>query len=433
MSLMILYAGKVRLCIQHLRYLRRSSNGSRNGHLAYLKRLVVFTSDNSFRRPNRSPSSGKTHWSQVAPPLAAASPLPAMSSTPSVEELAAMSIAQLADLVAAKLSSPDVQMVPASEAIEIEESEDEDLDISEATPIAERGYEMDSCMTESMMDTKGKAIAHDIQNDDTGEIAKLLDSLKGKRYQDLLVPTEQGSLPIADAAQPAGMVTEVQDLDTEAQSAEVATELMGLEEAKEALRGVLQPAAPAKSAKPPRPSKSKTTKGGGRGRGRGNDGEWLTPPNKRSKAAPAACAPAPASKAAASAPKAAAPAPEPASAPKAVAPAPAPKAAAPACAPKAAAPATKAAAPAPKAVAPAPPPAELAGVFPLHYVVLPEDAQRRECEQFLRNLPRQLWPDKPVPGKTCYSVKWPCGSRAGIQFRRQLTRAEDSCGGSLHL
>jgi hypothetical protein len=34
-------------------------------------------------------------------------------------------------------------------------------------------------------------------------------------------------------------------------------------------------------------------------------------------------------------------------------------------------------------------------------VVLPEDAQRRECEHFLRNLPEQLWPDKPVPGKTC--------------------------------
>ncbi len=164
------YAGKLRSCVQHLRYLRRCSPRSRDPAIQTLKNLVVFAETDPWRRR----SSGSTWdaalkplpWHQLPEPVlvvddgkslpamasSAEKSLPAMASNPSFEDLAKLDFNTLKEMVRSKFSlQPDdvcvIVSVTASNdtCTVIEDSDDEKFDV---TPWCERGYEQDDYMLE---------------------------------------------------------------------------------------------------------------------------------------------------------------------------------------------------------------------------------------------------------------------------------------------
>ena len=86
------YGGRIRVILSHLRYLRRCSVASRNTILSRLKSMVVFVESNPYRRARPKQSQPLP---RIQPALGVVQPLqlqgmPAMSSTPSIAELAAL-------------------------------------------------------------------------------------------------------------------------------------------------------------------------------------------------------------------------------------------------------------------------------------------------------------------------------------------------------
>ena len=182
-----LYGGKIRIMIQHIRYLRRCSAKARHPDIQLLKNMVVFKETNPWRRSQKQSSVLALECAlpsalENLPSSSAAQALPSLPSTPSVEDFQHMDCKALAALVAQKFAGDDECSITAVRAADPEVTildEDGDDDMFDCRGHDERGYETDCLMDDTFVTPDGKPVPPPLS------VASVLESLGSQRPDDV--------------------------------------------------------------------------------------------------------------------------------------------------------------------------------------------------------------------------------------------------------
>ena len=178
-----------------------------------LKNLVVLKRSPKLQSDHGDVEGGPdvpVEWRDVVEPIGEVA-MPPMGSVPSIMDLQSLSIGDLARMVAAKLSEPDVQMeAPEPDVIVIGEDSMSEEEL-ECTSVTARKYDEDCSMDEVMTDEGGGKAAPNTLGDD---IAALIESMTKNNASGTMatplaimspIPHKAPALPLADEAASPGV------------------------------------------------------------------------------------------------------------------------------------------------------------------------------------------------------------------------------------